>query len=156
MDVSIRFSDPTKSDLSAGTTTTMAISESSVGLSSEVNSPVSFAMTSKEDKVEELDEIMGNLDLGEAMDHSDVDQEDFTTLSGGVSSNLHQICVIITKAAEENNGTNNIVVNTQDNNPRSNNGKAKEKYMSPPKSGELTCEQSIMARRYLQTREEKF
>jgi hypothetical protein len=113
-------------------------------------------MTSIEDKVEELDEIMGNLDLGEAMDRSDVDQEDFTTLSGGVSSNLHQICVITTKAAEENNGTNNIVVNTQDNNPRSNNGKAKEKYMSPPKSGELTCEQSIMARRYLQTREEKF
>jgi hypothetical protein len=76
---SIRLSDPTKLDLLAGTTTTMAISESSVGLSSEVNSPVSFAMTSIEDKVEELDEIMGNLNLGEAMDHSDVDQEDFTT-----------------------------------------------------------------------------
>jgi hypothetical protein len=36
-------------------------------------------MTSIEDKVEELDEIMGNLNLGEGMDRSDVDQDDFTT-----------------------------------------------------------------------------
>jgi hypothetical protein len=39
---SIRLSDPTKSDPSAGKTAMMAISESSVGSSSEVNSPVSF------------------------------------------------------------------------------------------------------------------
>jgi hypothetical protein len=88
---SIRLSDPMKSDLSVGTTATMAISESSVGFPSEVNSPVSFAMTSIEDQVEELDEIMGNLDLGEAMDRSDLDQEDFTTRSGGVSSHIHQV-----------------------------------------------------------------
>jgi hypothetical protein len=109
MDVSIRLSDPTKLDLSAGTTATMDISESSVGLSSEVNSPVSFAMTSIEDKVEELDKIMGNLDLGEAMDRLDLDQKDFTIQSGSVSSNVHQVCVIITETAEENNDTDNIV-----------------------------------------------
>jgi hypothetical protein len=63
---SIRFSDPMKSDLSAGTTATMAILESSIGFSSEVNLPTSFATKSIEDKIEELDEIMGNLDLGEA------------------------------------------------------------------------------------------
>jgi hypothetical protein len=40
---SIRLSDPTKSDPLAGKTATMAISESLVGSSSEVNSPVSFA-----------------------------------------------------------------------------------------------------------------
>jgi hypothetical protein len=62
----IRLSNPMKSDPSAGKTATMAISESSVGSSSEVNSPVSFTTTEKtEDKVEELDETMGNLDLGE-------------------------------------------------------------------------------------------
>jgi hypothetical protein len=48
-------------------------SEPSVGFSSEVNSPVSFATKSIKDKIEELDEIMGNLDLGEAMDHLDLD-----------------------------------------------------------------------------------
>jgi hypothetical protein len=63
---SIHLSDPTKSDPSAGKTVTLAISESSVGSSSKVNSPVSFTTTEHtEDKVEELDETMGNLDLGE-------------------------------------------------------------------------------------------
>jgi hypothetical protein len=43
----------------------MAMPESSVGSSSEVNSPVSFTTTENmEDKIEELDEILGNLDLG--------------------------------------------------------------------------------------------
>jgi hypothetical protein len=42
---SIRLSDSTKSDLSASKTTKIAMSESSVGSSSEVNSSVSFATT---------------------------------------------------------------------------------------------------------------
>jgi hypothetical protein len=47
------------------------MSESSVGSSSEVNLPVSFTTTENtEDKIEELNEIMGNLNLGKAMDHS--------------------------------------------------------------------------------------
>jgi hypothetical protein len=55
-----------KSDLSAGKTATMAMSESSVGSSSKVNSPVSFTTTENmEDKIEELDETIENLDLGE-------------------------------------------------------------------------------------------
>jgi hypothetical protein len=63
---SIRLSDPMEQDPSAGRTVTMAILESSVGSSSEVNSPFSFTMMEKtEDKVEELDETMGNLDSGE-------------------------------------------------------------------------------------------
>jgi hypothetical protein len=68
---SIRLSDPTKSDPSVGKTATMAMSDSSAGSSSEVNLQVSFTMIEKEDAIEELDEIMKNLDLVEAMDHSD-------------------------------------------------------------------------------------
>jgi hypothetical protein len=91
-----------KSDLSAEKTVTIAMTESSVGSSSEANSPVSFAtMEKREEKIEELDELMGNLDIGEAMGHLDLDQKDFTTLSGGVSGNMHQVCIIITKAAKE-------------------------------------------------------
>jgi hypothetical protein len=144
-----------KSDPSADITTTMVGSESSVGSSSKVNSSVSFTtMENTKDKIEELDEIMGNLYFKEVMDRLDLDQEDFATRSGGVSSNMHQVCIIITEAAEENNDTNNIVVNTQDNKPRSNSEKEKEKiYVS---AGELSCQQSIMGRRYPQTREEKF
>jgi hypothetical protein len=84
-------------------------------------------MTNIKDKIEELDETMGNLDLGEVVDRSDPDQKDFTTQSGGVSSNVHQVCVIITEAAEENDDAGNIVVDTQGNKPRSNSGKKKEK-----------------------------
>jgi hypothetical protein len=136
---SIRLSYPTKSDPSAGKTTTMAISESSVGSSSEVNSPVSFATTeSIKDRIEELDEIIGNLDLGESMGHSDFSQNfskdttsDFTTRNGGVSNNVYQVCIIITEATEDNNVVDNTIVNTQVNNPGSNSRKEKEKiYVS--------------------------
>jgi hypothetical protein len=40
---------------------------------------------------------------------------------------MHQVCVIITEAAEENNDDDNLVVDTHGNNPRSNSGKEKEK-----------------------------
>jgi hypothetical protein len=60
----------------------MAISESSVGSSSEVNSLVSFTTTKNmEDKVEELDELdetMENLDLEEQ-------SEDFMIYCGSIS-----------------------------------------------------------------------
>jgi hypothetical protein len=90
---SIRLSDQTKSDPSAGKTATMAMSESLAGSSSEVNSPVSFTTTGKEDTIEELGEIMRNLDLEKASDHSDSSQNfsrniamDLTTRNGGVSN----------------------------------------------------------------------
>jgi hypothetical protein len=117
----------------------MTVPELAIGFSSKVNSPVSFTTTENmEDKIEEIDEIMGNLDLGEAMDHSDFYQifskdtaADFTTRNGGVSSNIHQVCVIITELAEDNDVVDNIVVNTQGNNSRSNSRKEKEKiYVS--------------------------
>jgi hypothetical protein len=84
------------------------MSESSVGSSSEVNSPVSFATTeNSEGKIEELDETMGNIDLEGTMDQTYLSQKDLTTRSGGISSNIHQLCVIITEAAEENDDADN-------------------------------------------------
>jgi hypothetical protein len=63
---SIRLSDPIKTGPSAEKTASMERSESSVGSSNKVNSPVSFKPTkSIEDTIEELDEIMENLDSGE-------------------------------------------------------------------------------------------
>jgi hypothetical protein len=62
---SIRLSDSMKLDLSARKTATIAMSESSVGSSREVNSPVSFAtMEKREEKIKELDKLMGNLNIG--------------------------------------------------------------------------------------------
>jgi hypothetical protein len=117
-----------KLDASAEKTATITMTESSVGSSSEANSPVSFAIMGKrEEKIEELDELMDNLDVGEAMGHLDLEQKDFTTRSSGISGNMHQVCVIITEVAEENNDDDNLVVDTQGNNPRSNSRKEKEK-----------------------------
>jgi hypothetical protein len=62
----ICLSDPIGSGPSAGKTASAMISESSIGSSSEVNSPVNFKPTeSIDDTIEELNEIMENLDLGE-------------------------------------------------------------------------------------------
>jgi hypothetical protein len=69
-----------KSDPSARKTATIAMSESSVGSSSEVNLPVRFAtMGKREEKIRELDELMENLDIGEAMGQLDHNKKDFTT-----------------------------------------------------------------------------
>jgi hypothetical protein len=103
------------------------MSESLVGSYSKVKSPVSFATMEKRGEKKSKNELMGKLDIGEAMGHLDLDQKDFTTRSGSVSSNVHQVCVIITEAAEENDDAGNLVVDTQGNKPRSNSGKEKEK-----------------------------
>jgi hypothetical protein len=89
----IRLSDPTRSGLSAEKTTPVAISESSVGSSSEINSLVSFTLIENtEDTTKELGEIMENLNLGESSGHSDEGSSrnfdnhtiaDFTTQGGG-------------------------------------------------------------------------
>jgi hypothetical protein len=58
-----------KPDLSASKAKTITISKSSVGSSSEANSPVSFATTEiAEEKITELDETMENLDLGDQLE----------------------------------------------------------------------------------------
>jgi hypothetical protein len=52
---------------------------------------------------------------------------DFAIKSSGVSRSIHQLCIIITEAAEEDNHEGNKEVDLQVNNPRSNNKKEKEK-----------------------------
>jgi hypothetical protein len=54
-------------------------------------------------------------------------QKDFITQTGGVSGNIHQLCVIITKAAEENNHVDNTAIDAQVDKSRSNSKKEKEK-----------------------------
>jgi hypothetical protein len=96
---SVRLSDQIKSGSSAGTTTIVATTETLVGSSSEVNSPVSIKLT-KGSTVEELDEIMENLDLEESSSYSDMGsdensnqsnsylEEDFMVRCGNVSNNF--------------------------------------------------------------------
>jgi hypothetical protein len=130
---SIRLSDSTKRDPSASKTATIAMSESSVGSSSEVNSPVSFATTENiGEKIKELDETMDNVDLGDQSedfmiccdDISDksidtwkrgleLHEDNQTTLSSCSSkfNNQYQELEIVGDNSEEFDDNNNPVLN---------------------------------------------
>jgi hypothetical protein len=91
---SIRLSDPTKPDPSASETKTVAMSKSSVGSSSKANSLVSFATAEfAGEKIEELDETMENLDLGDQLEdlmicHDDASDKSTDTWKLGLE--LHE------------------------------------------------------------------
>jgi hypothetical protein len=95
---STRLSDSTKPDPSAREPETVVMLESSEGSSSEVNSPVSLGET----KTTKGDNIREKLDLEETTRKTHNSTRDFTAGSSGVSKRVHQLCVIITEAEEEN------------------------------------------------------
>jgi hypothetical protein len=61
------------------------------------------------------------------VDQSYNSQKNLVTRSGDVSRNIHQLCVIITEAAEENDHADNAVIDAQVDKSRSNSKKQKEK-----------------------------
>jgi hypothetical protein len=103
----------------------MTVSGSSVGSSSEANSPVSLAaIENLQEKLEKPDKIGQETMVEEAVDKS----RDIASRSSGVSRSVHQLCVIITEAAEEeNNHTGNKEVDMQVDKIRSNGKREKEK-----------------------------
>jgi hypothetical protein len=122
------FSDPAKSGPSASKTKTITMSGSSVGSSSEVNSPVSLETTENvQKKFEEFNQTRGKPDMEATVVKPHDSLKDFATRSNGVSRSIHQLCVIITEAAEENNHAGNEEVDMQVDKLRSNNKKKKEK-----------------------------
>jgi hypothetical protein len=130
---SIRLSDPVSSDLSASEAKTTAISESSVGSSSEANSPVSFAATEiAEGKIAEVDENMENFDLGDQLEdlmicHGDASDKSTDTWETGLElhedsdsifssfnskfDNRYQVLAIVGENSEEFDENNNLVLN---------------------------------------------
>jgi hypothetical protein len=130
---SIRLSDPAKPDPSAREAKTITMSESSVGSSSEVNSPVSFATTEiAGEKITEVDETMENLDLGEQLEdlmicHDDTsdkspdtwktrlelheDDESIFSSFNSKFENRYQVLAFIGDNSEELDKNNNPVLN---------------------------------------------
>jgi hypothetical protein len=130
---SIRLLDPAKPDPSASETKTITMSESSVGSSSEVNSPVSFAKAKNTgEKIEELNKTLENLDLGDQLedfmiyygDTSDKStdtwktglelHDDEATIFSSSSSkfdNRYQVLTIVGDNSEELDDNNNPVLN---------------------------------------------
>jgi hypothetical protein len=87
---STRLLDPTKSGPSASKADTTTISGSSVGSSSEVNSPVSLTATEDvQKKLEEFDETQGKPDMEGAVVKTHDSSRDFTIESSGVSRSVH-------------------------------------------------------------------
>jgi hypothetical protein len=129
-----RLSDSMKSVPSEGKAEKMIAYGSSVGSSSEANLPVSLAATENlQGKLEEPDKIGQETIVEEAVDKS----RDIASRSSGVSRSVHQLCVIITEATEEeNNHTGNTEVDIEVNKIRSNGKKEKEKSMFWLESGE--------------------
>jgi hypothetical protein len=130
---SICLSDLAKPDPSASEAKTIAMSESSVGSSNEVNSPVSFAIIEiTGEKIVELDETMENLDLGDQLKdlmicHDDASDKSTDTWKTGLElheddetifssfnskfDNRYQVLAIVGDNSEEFNKNNNLVLN---------------------------------------------
>jgi hypothetical protein len=98
---------------------------------------------------------MEKLDIGETVDQSYLSQKDFITRSGGVSGNIHQLCVIITEVAEDNDPADNTSTHVQVNNQGVTTKRKRRKFTFPPESGESSCQPSTTAQRYLPIREGK-
>jgi hypothetical protein len=128
---SIRLSDPAKPGSSTSEPKTVAMSESSEGSSSEVNSPISFAET-EEGKIAEGDKTMGNFDLEEQLEdlmicHDDTSDKSTDTWKIGLElhedessifssfdskfDNRYQILAITEDNSEELDENNNPVLN---------------------------------------------
>jgi hypothetical protein len=129
----IRLSDPAKPDPSTSEVKTIAMSESSMGYSSEANSPVSFATTEiAGEKIAELDETMENLDLRDQLKdlmicHDDASDKSTDTWKTGLElheddkiifsgfnnkfDNRYQVLTIVGDNSEEFDENNNPVLN---------------------------------------------
>jgi hypothetical protein len=70
---------------------------------------------------------METLDIGETMGQSYPSQKNFITQTGGISGNIQQLSVIITKAAEDNDHKDNTAIDAQVDKSRSNSKKEKGK-----------------------------
>jgi hypothetical protein len=119
---SSRLSDSTKQNVSASKPETEVIVESSEGSSSEVNSPVSLGKA----PIAEGDKIRENFDSEERARQTHNSARDFAVGSSGISK-VHQLCVIITEAEEENNNEGSKKVDRQVDTMKEHNKKDKEK-----------------------------
>jgi hypothetical protein len=125
---STRLLDPAKLGPSASKVERITIFGSSMGSSSEVNSPVSLTATEyMQKRLKEFDETRGKPDMEAIAVKTHDSTRDFTIESSGVSRSVHQLCVIITEAAEEDNHEGNKEVDMQVDKLRSNSKKEKEK-----------------------------
>jgi hypothetical protein len=116
---SIRLSDPAKPDPSASESKTIAMSESSEGSSSEVNSPVSFTETENFDLEVQLEYLMichddtsdKSTDTWKTGLELHEDDDSIFSSLGSKFDNQYQVLAIIGDNSEEVDENNNPVLN---------------------------------------------
>jgi hypothetical protein len=119
---SSRLSDSMKPDPSANKPEAEETLESSEGSSSEANSPVSIDKA----PIVEGEKIQQNFDSKKIVYQAHSNAKDFVVGSSGISK-VHQLCIIITEAEEENNSKGNMNVDRQVDKVKDHNKKEKEK-----------------------------
>jgi hypothetical protein len=107
-----------------------------------------------QEKLEEFDETREKPEVEATAVKTYDSSRDFAIESSGVSRSVHQLCVIITEAAEGDIHEGNKEVDLQVDSPRSNNKKEKEKIHVS--TGEWRIIMSATAQRYPQIQGEKF
>jgi hypothetical protein len=120
---STRLLDSMKPDPSAGEPKAVVMLESSEGSSSKINSLISLG----EAKIAEGDKIWEKFDLEETTRKTHNSTSDFAAGSSGVSKRVHQLCIIITEAEEENNNKGSKGADKQVDKVKERNKKEKEK-----------------------------
>jgi hypothetical protein len=140
------LSNSAKSGPSASKDKRITISGSSVGSSSEVNSLVSLTATEDmQKKLEEFDKTRGKPDMEVTVVKTHYSPWDFATESSDISRSVHQLCVIITEAAEEDNHEGNKEIDMQVKNQGVTAKRKRRKFTFQPESGESSCQLSITA-----------
>jgi hypothetical protein len=119
---SSRLLDSTKPDPSANKPEIKETLDSSEGSSSEVNSPVNLEKA----PIAEGDKLRENFDSKEKVCQTHNNAKDFAMGGSGVSK-VHQLCIIITEAEEENNSEGSKKVNRQVDKIKEHNKKEKER-----------------------------
>jgi hypothetical protein len=128
---STRLSDLTKPDPLASEPEMKAMMELSEGSSNEVNSPVSAG----EARIAEVNEIQEKFDTKVEAVTTHNSTRNFAAGSSGISKRVHQLCIIITEAEEENSHEGNEGVDMQVDKVREYNKKEKEKFMFQLENG---------------------
>jgi hypothetical protein len=131
-----RLSDSMKPDPLAREPETIVMLESSKGSSGEVNSLVSLG----EAKIAEGNKIREKLNLEETTRKMHNCTRDFAARSSGISKRVHQLCVIITEAEEEDNNEGSKGVDKQVDKVKEHNKKEKEKVHVSAESEGSSCQ----------------
>jgi hypothetical protein len=155
---STRLLDLAKLGPSASKTKTITTSGSSVGSSSEINSPVSLAATENmQKKLKEFDETRGEPDVETTVDKPHDNPKGTSPLEAAASPEAYTSYASLSLKQQKRIITQAMKKSTcKSTNQGATARRRRRKFTSPLENGESSCQPSITTRKYPQIQEEKF